>query len=115
MDSSGGEFAINLIPLRPGAGVEDFARFSGVADQPICLAQDVVQGFQAFAVTRRDEGAPSVDVVEVMHVRSWAEWVEVRDNLPGMEPVTSGFDELVDPSTVRTLFGVGIPPARSDG
>jgi hypothetical protein len=103
MDSGGGEFAINLIPLRPEARVEDFARFSSQVDQPICLAQDVVLGFNAFAVTRRDEGAPSVDVVEVMHVRSWDEWVEVRDNLPGMEPVTRGFEELVDPSTVRQL------------
>jgi hypothetical protein len=115
MDQGGGEFAINLIPLRPGARVEDFARFSAEVDQPICLAQDVVQGFDAFAITRRDDGAPSVDVVEVMHVRSWSEWVGVRDNLPGMEPVTRGFEELVDPSTVRTLFGVAIPPERSDG
>lgn len=115
MDQSGGEFAINLIPLRPGARIEDFKRFSSEVDQPICLAQDVVQGFQALAVTHRDDGAPSVDVVEVMHVRSWGERVDVRDNLPGMGPVTSGFEALVDPSTVRTLFGVRIPPTASNG
>jgi hypothetical protein len=115
MHQSGGEFAINLIPLRPGARLEDFQRFSSEVDQPVCLRQDVVLGFDAFAVTRRDAGAPSVDVVEVMHVRSWDEWVEVRDNLPGMGPVTGGFEELVDPSAVRTLFGVRIPPSVSDG
>jgi hypothetical protein len=115
MEQRDGEFAINLIPLRSGARMEDFKRFSSEVDQPICLAQDVVENFQAFAVTRRDDGAPSVDVVELMHVRSWAEWVGVRDNLPGMGPVTSGFETLVDSSTVCTLFGLRIAPAGFSG
>jgi hypothetical protein len=102
------EVAVNLIPLREGAAIEDFKRFSATVDQPICLAQDAVLGFDAFAVTRRDEGAPSVDVVEVMTVRSWNEWVEVRDNLPQMEEVTSGFEKLIDPATVRSLFATPI-------
>lgn len=103
------EVAVNLIPLRPGASIEEFSRFSAEVDQPICLAQDVVLGFDAFAVTRRDEGAPAVDVVEVMTVRSWREWVDVRDNLPQMGDVTSGFERLIDPATVRTLFATPIP------
>ncbi|MBS1878402.1 MAG: hypothetical protein JST31_02705 [Actinobacteria bacterium] len=102
------EIAVNLIPLRDTASIEQFSRFSAEVDQPICLAQDVVLGFDAFAVTRRDEGAPSVDVVEVMTVRSWDEWVDVRDNLPQMEEVTSGFEKLIDPATVRTLFATPI-------
>jgi hypothetical protein len=106
------EVAVNLIPLRAGASLDEFSRFSSEVDQPTCLAQDVVLGFDAFAVTRRDAGAPSVDVVELMTVRSWAEWVDVRDNLPQMEKVTSGFEKLVDPATVRTLFGTPILPRR---
>ncbi|MBS1845623.1 MAG: hypothetical protein JST53_14495 [Actinobacteria bacterium] len=102
------EVAVNLIPLRDPARIEDFKRFSAEVDQPICLAQDVVLGFDAFAVTRRDEGAPSVDIVEVMTVRSWNEWVDVRDNMAAMEEVTSGFEELIDPATVRTLFATPI-------
>jgi hypothetical protein len=96
--------AINLIPMRAGVPVEDFARFSAQLDQPTCLAHDVVLGFDAYAVQRRDPGAPSVDVVELMHLRSWDEWVRVRDGDPALEPVTTGFERLVDPSTVRTLF-----------
>ena len=53
------EFAINLIPLREGVKVNEFARFSAQLDQPTCLAQDVVEGFSAYAVTRRDPGAPA--------------------------------------------------------
>jgi hypothetical protein len=110
MSDGAGEVAINLIPLRDGVPAEDFKRFSSEVDQPFCLAQDVVRGFSAFAVTRRDPGAPSVDIVEVMSLTSWEEWVRVRDNLEEMSKVTSGFEELVDPATVRTLFATPIEP-----
>ncbi len=102
------EVAVNLIPLRDPAMLEDFKRFSNEVDRPICLAQDVVLGFDAFAVTRRDEGAPAVDIVEVMTVRNWDEWVDVRDNMPAMDEVMTGFDKLVDAATVRTLFATPI-------
>jgi hypothetical protein len=107
--SAGGEYAINLIPVRPGHE-QGFQRFSAELDQPTLLAQDVVLGFDAYAVTRRDEGAPSVDIVEVMQVRSWDEWVDVRDNSEELKPVTAAFEEHADPATVRTLFGVRIEP-----
>jgi hypothetical protein len=105
MSAADGVYAINLLGLRPGVDVRRFERFSAELDQPVCLAQDVVEGFDAFAVTHRTEAAPSVDIVEVMHVRSWKEWERVRDGLEALEPVTAAFDELVEPSTVRTLFG----------
>lgn len=105
--SSEGEYAINLIPVRPGQ-TEGFQRFSAEVDQPTLLAQDVVLGFDAYAVTRRDEGAPSVDIVEVMHVRSWDEWVDVRDNSEDLRPVSTRFEALADPNAVRTLFGMRI-------
>ena len=106
--SDDGVVAINLIPLRPGVPAADFARFSTEVDRPICLAQDVVLGFDAYAVTHRDPGAPSVDIVELMHVRAWDEWVRVRDTAPGLVPVTERFDRLVDASAVRTLFATPI-------
>jgi hypothetical protein len=107
------DFAINLIPVRAGVDPAGFRRFSAEVDQPTLLAQDVVLGFDAYAVTRRDEGAPSVDFVEVLHVRSWDEWVDVRDNSEALRPVTAGFEQHIDPSTVRTLFGTRIEPRRA--
>lgn len=103
-----GEYAFNLIPLRDPAKIDEFRKFSAELDQPTLLAQDVVKGFDAYAVTRRDEGAPSVDIVEVMHVRSWDEWVEVRDSAEALKPVSARFDELIDASAVRTIFGTRI-------
>jgi hypothetical protein len=102
------DVAINLIPLRPGVAQQQFVKFSATVDQPMCLAQDVVLGFDAFAVVRRDPGAPAVDIVEVMEVASWDRWVDVRDNLEGLKPVTEGFEALVDPATVRTIFGTRV-------
>ena len=109
--SKSGEYAINLIPLRSGIPLTDFAKFSAEVDQPTLLAQDVVLGFDVYAVTRRDKGTPSVDIVEVMHVRAWDEWVDVRDNSEAIKPVGDGFEKRVDPSAVRTIFGSRIEPA----
>jgi hypothetical protein len=102
--------AINLLPLKAGARVADFERFSAELDQPTCLAQDVVEGFDAYAVTHRAPGAPAFDVVEVMTVRSWSEWERVRDGLAALEPVVERFDQLIDGDAVRTLFATPIPP-----
>lgn len=102
--------AINLLPLKPGAVLADFERFSAEMDQPTCLAQDVVEGFDAYAVRRRDPGAPAFDVVEVMTVRSWAEWERVRDGMAELKPITERFDQLIDGAGVRTLFATPIPP-----
>lgn len=102
--------AINFLPLKDGAKLADFERFSAELDQPTCLAQDVVEGFDAYAVTRRDPGAPAFDLVEVMTVRSWSEWERVRDGLAEMGPVMEGFDRLIDGDGVRTLFATPIPP-----
>ena len=104
--------AINLLPLKAGAGLADFERFSAEMDQPTCLAQDVVEGFDAYAVTRRDPGAPAFDIVEVMTVRSWSEWERVRDGMEELKPITDRFDQLIDGDGVRTLFATPIPARR---
>jgi hypothetical protein len=104
--------AINFLPLKQGAAIGDFEKFSAELDQPTCLAQDVVEGFDAYAVTRRGEGAPAFDIVEVMTVRSWSEWEKVRDGLADMAPVIEGFDQLIDGDGVRTLFATPISAKR---
>ena len=96
--------AINFIPLREGVSVDEFAHFSSTLDQPLCLSQDVVQSFDAYRIAGGDVGEQPFDVLEVMRVRSWSEWEQVRDGLADLVPVTSRFDELVDSSRVRTVF-----------
>jgi len=109
------DIAINLIPLRPGIAQDSFTKFSTEIDQPICLAQDAVLGFEAFAVVSRDPGAPSVDIVEVMEVTSWERWVQTRDRLEAMKPVTDGFEQLVEPTAVRTIFARRVGPTSGQG
>ncbi len=101
--------AINLIPMRPGVDPQRFADFSAQVDQPTCLSKDVVHGFDAYRLSEEDARTLGADILEVMRVRSWSEWERVRDHDPDLEPVTRGFEELVDPETVRTFF---VTPAR---
>lgn len=102
--------AINFLPLKAGARIEEFEQFSAELDQPTCLAQDVVEGFDAYAVRHRDPGAPGFDVVEVMTVSDWREWERVRDGLDALKPVIEGFDQVIDGDGVRTLFATPIAP-----
>lgn len=104
--------AINLIPMRPGVDPAEFVAFSATVDQPTCLAKDVVRSFEAYRLSDADAEALGAHVIEIMRVRSWPEWERVRDHDPDLEPVTTGFDALVDPDTVRTCFV--IPVARED-
>jgi hypothetical protein len=46
--------------------------------------------------------------MEVMHVRDWAAWEQVRDNDPAFTPVLDRFVDLVDVGTVRTWFAAPI-------
>ena len=96
--------AINLIRMRPGVDPDRFAAFSSALDQPTCLGKDVVVSFDAYRIAPDDASHLGADIVEVMRVRSWAEWEHVRDHDPDLKPVTDGFDELADPAAVRTLF-----------
>jgi hypothetical protein len=96
--------AINLFSMLPGVDPSDFERFSTEVDRPTCLAHgDVVERFDAFRVHEAPDGAPA-DILEVMVVTDWAKWEQLRDHHPSMQPVTAGFDQLVDPTTVRTYF-----------
>jgi hypothetical protein len=104
--------AINLIPVRHGVAAEEFATFSSTVDQPLCIAQDVVLGFDAYRVVHDAGLERPFDIVEVMRVRSWSEWERVRDGLAELRPVTERFDELVNSSLVRTFLATRI--ARSE-
>jgi hypothetical protein len=111
MSDAGGEvIAINLIPMRDGVDPSRFERFSATVDQPTCLAKDVVLSFDAYRVSAVDAAVLGADIVEVMRVRSWPEWEQVRDHDPDLEPVTSGFEQLADPATVRTFFVTPVKP-----
>jgi hypothetical protein len=108
-DSDDEVTAINLIPMRPGVDPRRFEDFSASIDQPTCLGKDVVVSFDAYRVSPDDAAALGADIVEVMRVRSWSEWEQVRDHDPDLRPVTDGFDALADPGGVRTLF---VTPVR---
>jgi hypothetical protein len=101
--------AINMFRMRTGIPSSRFATFSSQIDQPLCLAHtDVVKRFEAYRIPAEHAIAMGADIIEVMEVSDWEEWVQVRDHDPSIRPVMTGFDELVDPSSVRSALVVPI-------
>jgi hypothetical protein len=103
---------VNLITLRDGVEPAAFAAFSALRDQPACLAEDVVLGFDAYTVQDVDGDERRPDILEVMHVRSWDEWVAVRDATPAIQAISAEFDTLVPPDGVRTFVTRRIVPSE---
>lgn len=101
---------INTFRMRNGITSDQFAVFSASIDQPTLLShRDLVTRFDVHQVQHPTEGSPlGVDIVEIMEVSDWARWVEVRDQHPSLNPVTAGFDELVDLDSVRSSFVVPV-------
>jgi hypothetical protein len=111
-DPSHDVIAINLFSMAPGIDPAEFERFSNEVDRPTCLAfGDVVKGFDAYRVVGRPDD-PAADIVEVMQVSDWPTWEKLRDNDPAFAPVMDGFNKLVDPNSVRTIFARPILPTR---
>lgn len=111
---STGALVVNTFRMRPGFASARFADFSTGLDQPAVLRHsDIVTRFEAFQVGDATEGSPlGVDIVEIMQVSDWAAWTAVRDSDPSLAPVMAGFDELVDPSSIRSSFVIPIRKGR---
>jgi len=106
--------AVNMFRLRPGIAADRFARFSATVDQPTLSSYpDVVSQFQAYRVAEANgDVGLAVDIVEIMQVSDWPAWERLRDHDPALRPVTTGFDQLVDPSSVRSSLVLPILRGR---
>ena len=104
---------VNAFRLRAGISPQRFAEFSAQVDQPLCLAHtDVVKRFDAYVVGGATAEALDADIVEMFEVTDWDAWLEIRDNDPSLRPVMSGFDDLVEPGSVRSSFVTPITKAQ---
>ena len=112
MTDESGTTALSLIRMHPGVDPARFAHFSQTVDQPACLAHDVVRGIELFAVERAGGDAPPIDFVELMDLRSWDEWVAVRDGDAELRIVGAQFGALADPDTVVTYLCRRVPSEK---
>jgi hypothetical protein len=99
--------AINRFSLQPGVTAAQFEQFSRELDRPVCLSFPQVERFEVFIA---DTDPSRVEVIELMTVVSWPEWEAVRDGAPELVPVVHRFAELVDTSTVNTVFTRPVQP-----
>lgn len=106
---------VNTFRLREGVSPEDFVRFSAEIDQPTLANQEQVVRFRAFRVLGDAEGGGvGFEFFELLEIGDWEEWVAVRDNSPGLYEVRTGFDELVEPGSVRCSFAEPIGQSSAD-
>ena len=76
------------------------------------LTPEVVKRFDAYVVGGATAEALDADIVEVFEVTDWDTWVRIRDDDPSLRPVMSGFDDLVEPGSVRSSFVTPITKAQ---
>lgn len=104
---------VNMFRMRTGVSAQQFAEFSAQVDQPLVLAHsDVVKRFDAYVIGGATAEALDADIVELFEVTDWDTWVHIRDNDPSLRPVMSGFDDLVEPGSVRSSFVTPITKAQ---
>ncbi|TFI40201.1 hypothetical protein E4P29_25640 [Rhodococcus sp. 1R11] len=107
--------AVNTFRLREGKSPEDFVKFSAEVDQPTLGDQEEVLRFRAFRVLGEAEGGGvGFEFIELLEIGDWDEWIAVRDNSPALSEVRSGFDELVEPGSVRCSFAEPIGRSSED-
>ena len=92
---------IAFLKTRAGVDPERFAEWAASTDLPTWRKKDVVIGFDTYRVTDPGESGVDAAFVEVMHLRSWDEWVEVGRRDPDIAPLAAAFEELVDDAEVR--------------
>jgi hypothetical protein len=94
---------INLIKVRDGLDKTRFAEFAATLDLPTWRSKDVVLRFDTYRVAGHDEALADTDFVEIMHLRSLAEWEVVGETDPEIAPLAQRFTELVDEGQVQRL------------
>jgi hypothetical protein len=94
---------INLVKVRDGVDPARFADFAAAIDLPIWRSKDVVLRFDTYRVAE-DEGLGfGPEFVEIIHVRSLAEWEAVGETDPDIAPLARVFTELVDEAQVQRI------------
>ncbi|GGF11246.1 hypothetical protein GCM10007298_04040 [Williamsia phyllosphaerae] len=105
INTAGTALAVNIFRLREGVSPEEFVKFSSEVDQPTLADQKEVARFHAFRILGDAEGGGvGFEFIELIEVGDWGEWIAWRDNSTALSEVRSGFDELVEPGSVRCSF-----------
>jgi hypothetical protein len=99
----GEEILISLIPLREGVDQRRFIEFAASLDLPTWRRKDVVLAFDTYQIADEDRSQLKADFVEVMRLRSMAEWEEVGRADPDIQPLAVVFADLVDEAKVQRI------------
>ena len=93
-----------MYKLKPGANIEDFRKFSREIDHKVTPRQKGVRSFDTFVITGADKGQPPYQIIDVLEVESYDQWLKVSAS-DAMKPVFEQWNKLADESSVLTIYG----------
>lgn len=96
--------------LKQGVSLERYTAWSREVDQRITPGQDGIIRFEVYAIEGADKGAPFCQIVEDIEVESWEVFSKTVAG-PGMSYIIETIKDLVDESTMQTVYGSRILPA----
>lgn len=96
--------------LKPGVSFDRYAAWSKEVDQRITPGQAGIIRFEVYRIEGADKGEPFCQVVEDIEVESFEKFTETV-NGPGMKYVLETIADIVDMSTMQTVYGSKIVPA----
>lgn len=96
--------------LKPGVSMEQYLAWSSAIDQRITPGQKGVIRFEVYRIEGAENGEPFCQIVEDIEVESYEAFAATVAG-PGMAYVIETIGELVDTSTIQTVYGCKIVPA----
>jgi len=96
--------------LKPGVTIEQYESWSKDIDQRITPGQPGFIRYEIYKIEGADKGEPFCQIVEDIEVESFEKFTETV-NGPGMKYVMETFRNIIDISTMQTVYGTKIVPA----
>lgn len=93
-----------MYKLKPGIDIKDYLDFSINLDQKVTPKQPGVHKFEVYKIFGAEDDESIYQIVEVAEVESFEAFKKVLAS-KGMEKVEKKFNELVDQSTVKMIYG----------
>ncbi len=96
--------------LKKGVSLDQYKAWSREVDQRITPGQAGVIRFEVYAIEGAENGEPFCEIVEDIEVESYESFTKTVAG-PGMSYILETIKDLVDESTMQTVYGSRILPA----
>ena len=95
---------VALYNLKAGTSIKDFKKFAMEVDQKITPKQPGMYSWEAIEIKGTEGDGPAYQIMEIITVESWEVWQNILES-DAMKPVTEGWSEYGDGSSVLSIYG----------